>query len=62
MDQLFDALRQVAAQNEPCQLQGMHSCHISKRGNTREIRGQIRGSFAKIEGHIRDKIKGHLVI
>ena len=36
----------------------MHSCHISKRGNTQEIRGQKRGSFAKIKGQTRGKFKG----
>ena len=35
-----------------------HSCHISKRGKTREIRGQKRGIFPKIKGQKRGKNKG----
>ena len=36
----------------------LHSCHISKRGKTQEIRGQKRGIFHQIKGQKRGKNKG----
>ena len=37
-----------------------HSCHISKRGNTQEIRGQKKDIFFKIKWQIKGKNKGQL--
>ena len=42
-----------------CILVLLHSCHISKRGNTEEMRGHKRGIFAEL---IKGKSKGPLII